>query len=112
MVSVPVAGKIGTSEAGSETHPSIDMKNASLNEMLHDPSPAGDEGITKMVSRVGRWWFTRCYEWGVLPNDDLGRSIWADKAIIRECEKMETGFRLLIAYAQKPDEMVRRTVSV
>jgi hypothetical protein len=114
MVSIPVAGKIGTSEAGSRSSMDVDvaLKNISLNEMLHDPSPAGDEGITKMVSRVGRWWFTRCYEWGVLPDDDLGRSIWADKAVIRECERMETGFRLLIAYAQKPDELVRRTVSV
>jgi hypothetical protein len=113
MVSIPVAGKIGT---GTNSRSSMDVdfaqKNVSLNEMLHDPSPAGDEGITKMISRVGRWWFTRCYEWGVLPNDDLERSIWANKAVIKECEKMETGFRLLIAYAQKPDDIVRRTVSV
>ncbi|KAL8939308.1 MAG: hypothetical protein Q9216_003426 [Gyalolechia sp. 2 TL-2023] len=51
MVTVPVAGLISDSRAGS-----LDERDLSFGEMLKDPSPQGDESITKMVSRVGRWW--------------------------------------------------------
>ncbi|KAL5366698.1 hypothetical protein BJX96DRAFT_170151 [Aspergillus floccosus] len=85
----------------------------SLGDLLSDPSPSpsNDESIRKIVAKVGRWWYTRCYEIPVLPNGDADLSIWADRKIIRECQQRGTGFRLLIAYAQKPSEK-RRTASV
>jgi hypothetical protein len=85
----------------------------SLGDLLSDPSPSAsnDESIAKMVARVGRWWYTRCYEIPVLENGSLDRSIWADPKLLRECQKRGTGFRLLVAYAQKPSEK-RRTASV
>ena len=86
-------------------------RNFSLSDVMSDHSPASDEHITKMVARVGRWWYTRCYEWAVLPDGDLERSIWADRKVLRECEQRGSGFKLLIAYAQKPVETRRRTVS-
>ncbi|KAL9046492.1 MAG: hypothetical protein Q9214_000683 [Letrouitia sp. 1 TL-2023] len=107
MVTVPVAGLISDSRAGS-----FDENERSLGEMLKDASPQGDEGITKMISKVGRWWFTRCYELGVIPKDDPEQSIWADKALLKECEKRETGLKLLICYAQKPLAPKRRTISL
>lgn len=83
----------------------------SLGELLSDPSPtaSNDESIAKMVTRVGRWWYTRCYEVPVL--ETLDHSVWADHRLLRECQKRGTSFRLLIAYAQKPSEK-RRTMSV
>lgn len=107
MVNVPIAGHISDSRAGS-----FEEKDMSLGDMLKDSSRQGDEGISKMVAKVGRWWYTRCYEMGVLPHDDLERSIWADRALLRECEKRETGLKLLICFAQKPSTPKRRTVSV
>lgn len=88
--------------------------NLSLGDLLSDPSPSpsNDESIRKIVAKVGRWWYTRCYEIPVLPNGDASSSIWADKRVLRECQKRGTGFRLLIAYAQKPSEVKRRTASV
>ncbi|PLB55859.1 hypothetical protein P170DRAFT_396592 [Aspergillus steynii IBT 23096] len=85
----------------------------SLGDLLSDPSPspANDESIRKIVAKVGRWWYTRCYEIPVLPNGDADLSIWADRKVLRECQKRGTGFRLLIAYSQKPSEK-RRTASV
>lgn len=85
----------------------------SLGDLLSDPSPSpsNDESIRKIVAKVGRWWYTRCYEIPVLPNGDADLSIWADRRVLRECQKRGTGFRLLIAYAQKPSEK-RRTASV
>lgn len=71
-----------------------------------------DASITDMVARVGRWWYSRCHEAGVLPEGDLNRSLWKDRALLRECEKQGTSFRLLIAFAQKPACARRRTVSV
>ena len=106
-VSVPVSGSLSDSRAGS-----FDEKDMSLGDMLKDPSQQGDESITKMVSKVGRWWYTRCYEMSVLPDSDVKGSIWTDKALLRECEKRETGFKLLICYAQKPLAPRRRTVSM
>ena len=107
MVTVPVAGLISDSRAGS-----FDSKDVSFGDMLKDFTPRGDESITKMVSRVGRWWYTRCYESGVVPDGDPEQSIWADKALLKECEKRETGLKLLICYAQKPLAPKRRTISL
>lgn len=91
-----------------------DDSELSLGDLLSDPSPSpsNDESITKIVAKVGRWWYTRCYELSFLPNGDLDHSIWADSKLLRECQKQGTGFRLLIAYAQKPSEVPRRTASV
>jgi len=70
-----------------------------------------------MVARVGRWWYSRCYESIALPKaSELGThaagSIWCDDRLIQECEKRGTSFKLLIGYAQKPTLGVRRTASV
>lgn len=93
---------------------SCDSVKVSLGDLLSDssPSPANDESIAKIVAKVGRWWYTRCYEMPVLPDGDLERSIWAEGKVLRECRRRGTGFRLLIAYAQKPSEVNRRTASV
>jgi hypothetical protein len=88
----------------------------------HASSDSTDNSITDMVARVGRWWYSRCYESLVLPEAGeegaatsgnlLESSIWRDESLISECEKRGTSFRLLIGYAQKPEVGVRRTVSV
>jgi hypothetical protein len=102
------------STASTRRRPLSDDVNVSLGDLLSDPSPSAsnDEAIAKTVARVGRWWYTRCYETSVLPDGNLDFSIWADRRVLRECQKRGTGFRLLIAYAQKPSEMKRRTASV
>ena len=86
----------------------------SLGDLLSDPvpSPSNDESIRKIVAKVGRWWYTRCYEIPVLPDGDVDCRIWNDRKVLRECQKRGTGFRLLIAHAQKPSEVNRRTASV
>ncbi|CAN9335162.1 unnamed protein product [Alternaria alternata] len=93
-----------------------DLLNASAS------SDSTDNGITDMVARVGRWWYSRCYESLVLPEAGepgaaasgnlLETSIWRDESLINECEKRRTSFKLLIGYAKKPEVGVRRTVSV
>ena len=108
MVTVPVAGLVPDSRAGS-----LDERDLSFGDMLKDSSPQGDESITKMISRVGRWWYTRCYESAILPDaEDSDQSIWADRSLLKECEKRETGLKLLICYAQKPLRPKRRTISL
>ncbi|ERF68557.1 hypothetical protein EPUS_04655 [Endocarpon pusillum Z07020] len=85
--------------------------NFSLTELVSDHSATSDEKITKMVAKVGRWWYTRSYEWAVLPGGDLKKSIWCDKRMLHECKARGSSFKLLIAYAQKPIEARRRTLS-
>ncbi|KAL8782420.1 MAG: hypothetical protein Q9213_005384 [Squamulea squamosa] len=114
MVTVPVAGVVGDSRSGSLDEQREDL---SFGEMMKDSSPQGDESITKMVSRVGRWWYTRCYESSLVNTSDSDveveeNSIWNDRALLRECEKRETGLKLLICYAQKPVVSKRRTISL
>ncbi|KAL8820323.1 MAG: hypothetical protein Q9223_001431 [Gallowayella weberi] len=113
MVTVPVAGVVGDSRSGSfETE-----RDLNLGDLIKDPSPQGDESITKMVGRVGRWWYSRCYESSILPlggdgEMDPEQSIWADRGLLKECERRETGLKLLICYAQKPEVSKRRTISL
>ncbi|KAL1656864.1 hypothetical protein SLS61_000660 [Didymella pomorum] len=87
-----------------------------------NPSESTDKGIADKVARVGRWWYSRCYESIVLPDgegpdaalssDLLKNSIWRNNKLISECEEMGTTFRMLIGYAQKPEVSLRRHVSV
>lgn len=92
--------------------PSDDV-NVFLGDLLSDPSPSAsnDESISKMVAKVARWWHARCYEAPLFPNDNPADSVWSDRRVLRECRRRGTGFKLLIAYAQKPSE-TRRTASV
>lgn len=108
-----------TSKAAKQPKPEV-----SFSDLLNtqSSSESTDDGITDMVARVGRWWYSRCYESLVLPEAGepgastsgnlLESSIWRDESLIKECEKRGTSFRLLIGYAQKPEVGVRRTVSV
>jgi hypothetical protein len=142
FVGVPVAGKLpGPEEAESPkkregSNSSSLNKTGSLSKPAKQPKPevsfsdllnaqpstdSTNDGIAEMVARVGRWWYSRCYESlvlpeageaGVNPGDLLESSIWRDENLITECEKRGTSFRLLIGYAQKPEVGFRRTVSV
>ena len=127
VVGVPVAGKVATSSGSQSSGSSRESyrdgrndgsgtyqrrgANFSLSELVSDHSATSDEKITKMVAKVGRWWYTRTYEWAVLPGGDLKKSIWSDKRLLHECKARGSGFKLLIAYAQKPLEMRRRSSS-
>lgn len=111
----PLTGLSTAAKAKARAHgkSSSNDTDLSLGDLLSDPSPSpsNDESIRKIVAKVGRWWYTRCYEIPVLPNGDVALSIWSDRKILRECQQRGTGFRLWIAYAQKPSEK-RRTASV
>jgi hypothetical protein len=112
-VGVPVAC-IVTANPSAPSDGSMDEmeKDISLADMMKDDSSVGDAGITKMVARVGRWWYLRCYELAVLPEGDTSRSIFADAAFLRECERWGTSFKLLVCHAQKPVVPRRRTNSM
>ncbi len=84
----------------------------SLADMMRDETSVGDADITKMVAKVGRWWHMRCYEMGVMPDGDASRSIFSDEVLLKECEKWNTSFKLLVCHAQKPVVPRRRTASV
>jgi SAM-dependent methyltransferase len=144
VVGVPVAGKLpnlddvskaaakrtGSNASSKSKKNSTSAVNkgpkpeVSFSDLLNmsSPSESTDNGITDMVARVGRWWYSRCYESLVLPEAGepgaaasgnlLENSIWRDENLINECEKRGTSFRMLIGYAQKPEIGVRRTVSV
>ncbi|KAJ5905665.1 uncharacterized protein N7473_002581 [Penicillium subrubescens] len=112
-VSVSTAAT-GSQSTQTASKSSVSDDNISLGDLLSDPSPsaANDESIAKIVARVGRWWYTKCYEEPALHDTgDIDLSMWNDRKVLRECQKRGTGFRMLIAYAQKPSEK-RRTASV
>ena len=142
VVGVPVAGNLPTpndlnhpmrknstassrKRADSNLQPStLPKSEPSFSDLLNTstPSESTDKGIADKVARVGRWWYSRCYESIVLPDgegpdaalpsDILKNSIWRDKNLISECEELGTSFRMLIGYAQKPEVSLRRHVSV
>ncbi|KAI5369405.1 Putative methyltransferase type 11, S-adenosyl-L-methionine-dependent methyltransferase [Septoria linicola] len=128
LVHVPTAGQVlsqDTGASGSDSsgnpiwqHQNVrtTQKKPSFMDLLdntHNLVPElghrNDESITKMVAKVGRWWYSSCYEEALLPSD---RSIWNERGLLRECQKQSTRFRLLVCHAQKPMQTRRRTVSV
>lgn len=142
VVGVPVAGNLPTpndinhpmrknSTASSRRRADSNLQTSALpksepsfSDLLNasTPSESTDKGIADKVARVGRWWYSRCYESIVLPDNDgpdaalssdiLKNSIWRDHNLISECEELGTSFRMLIGYAQKPEVSLRRHVSV
>jgi SAM-dependent methyltransferase len=125
-VGVPVASIVNKAPtpANNGTAPSPGSspeKEISLAELMRDESSAGDYGITKMVAKVGRWWYLRCYERTVITAGEDVRgngvklpeeSIFADERVITECEKWGTSFKLMVCYARKPVLGRRRTLSI
>ena len=61
------------------------------------------EAIEEVVGKVGRWWYSRCYE-GVITagGEEMGRSMWADRGLLRECKRRQTSFRMMVCCARKP----------
>jgi hypothetical protein len=98
--------RVGVPVASSMTNPSKkDGKKdeRSLAEMMKDDTELGDENITKMVSKVGRWWYNRCYE---VPTGMSG-SVWNDRALLAECEEWGTSLKLMVCYAKIPEDRGR-----
>ncbi|KAI8964908.1 hypothetical protein F5Y11DRAFT_59021 [Daldinia sp. FL1419] len=93
-VGVPVASAITNS---SRVKGKKDER--SLAEMMNDKTEMGDENITKMVSKVGRWWYNRCYE----TSTGMNASIWNDKALLAECEEWGTSLKLMVCHARMPE---------
>lgn len=62
---------------------------------------------TFLPAEVGRWWYKQSYE-----GYDTSTSIWQDPLVLRECARLQTSFKLLMCYAQKPTIVKRRTVSL
>lgn len=117
-VGVPVASAIPSAVSSKLAADSKGAKGAikedemSLADMMREESQAADEGISKMVAKVGRWWYARCYESVVLANGEVSGSLFNDEPLLQECEKWNANFKLVVAYAQKPVQGRRRTASV
>ncbi|KAL0932959.1 uncharacterized protein CTRU02_211922 [Colletotrichum truncatum] len=110
-VGVPVASVVSRSESGSKNPPVSRRKPKevrSLAEMMNEDGDSADENITKMVAKVGRWWYSRCYESAA--GNGPSRSIWADRALLAECEELRTSFKLMVCYARVPERA--RTASI
>ncbi|KAE9379601.1 hypothetical protein N431DRAFT_451443 [Stipitochalara longipes BDJ] len=119
-VGVPVASAIPSPAERAARSSGKLSQELSLTDLLRTPSNATDKGgseseadanITKMVAKVGRFWYTRCYE-SVVGAGGRGRSIFEDQALLQECEAWNSSFKLVVAYAQKPVQGRRRTNSV
>ena len=99
MLEIPVA-----SQSESSRVRSFNEKMELIDEMPRD------EDRTKHLPEIGRWWFSRCYETGPRRTERISNSIWDDQSVLEECKSMETGFKMLLCYAQKPNK--RRTRSL
>jgi hypothetical protein len=103
-VGVPVASTISNSsekEGGKRREMKKDER--SLAEMMNDETEKGDENITKMVAKVGRWWYNRLYE---TPTGVSG-SVWNDRALLAECEEWKTSLKLMVCHAKVPETRSR-----
>ncbi|KAH7309493.1 hypothetical protein B0I35DRAFT_82469 [Stachybotrys elegans] len=100
-VGVPVATAVNGKENAKVTE-AKKRDQRSLADMMNENGPVADENITKMVSRVGRWWYTRCYESAAGSSQ---RSIWNDKALLRECEELGTSLKLMVCCARAPERI-------
>jgi hypothetical protein len=111
-VGVPVASAVSRSATASDASSSsrsgrAARDNRSLAEMINDESAVADDSITNMVARVGRWWYSRCYEGGATGSSG---SMWNDRMLLAECEEWRTSLKLMVCCARVPD--VKRVASI
>ncbi|OLN89774.1 hypothetical protein CCHL11_09514 [Colletotrichum chlorophyti] len=112
-VGVPVASVVSRSPS-SDRKPSVatgarkSKEVRSLAEMMNEDGDSADENITRMVAKVGRWWYGRCYESAA--GSSVSKSIWTDRALLSECEEWRTSFKLMVCYARVPERA--RTASI
>ncbi|KAF3941683.1 hypothetical protein ABW19_dt0209262 [Dactylella cylindrospora] len=102
-VGLPTVGNVDGSREEQASMQQILKEGNSPDEV--DMSSA--EGINRVVSKVGRWWYTKCFEnigEGQGDQSKYQRSLWEDKTLLRECEKKKTNFRMLISFAKKPSD--------
>lgn len=99
-VGVPVASSITRRGAGGRA---AQAGAPSLEDMMRDDGAVADESITHVVTRVGRWWYSRCYERAAAP--EPGRGMWSDKALLSECEALGTSLKLMVCCARAPDRI-------
>lgn len=89
--------------------------NLSLNDLIADHSDNADAKISKIVSTTARRWWQHCFEAAVISDGNLATSIFADKTVLSECKARGSSFKMLIAYAQRPNldnsAIRRRTMS-
>ncbi|RDA89131.1 hypothetical protein CP532_2202 [Ophiocordyceps camponoti-leonardi (nom. inval.)] len=112
-VGVPVASSITRPEMTGNKQQQ--RHGPSLADMMKDDSPMADESITKLVTRVGRWWYTRCYEKVASSSSSASRSspsegggsgsIWLSKQLLSECEELGTSLKLMVCCARAPDRV-------
>ncbi|KAK6351606.1 hypothetical protein TWF718_004762 [Orbilia javanica] len=101
-VGLPTVGNVDGSREEQASMQQILKEGNSPDEV--DMSSA--EGINRVVSKVGRWWYGKCFE--NIGEDIQGetlqyrKTLWEDKTLLRECEKKKTNFRMLISFARKP----------
>lgn len=126
-VGVPVANPVprsSSSEAGAKRASSggsngraaskTRRDDRSLPELINDESPVADESITKMVAKVGRWWYSRCYESVAGPAPFAGSrgGLWNDKPLLAECEEWGSTLKLMVCHARVPDDGRVRVASI
>ncbi|KAI5808655.1 hypothetical protein DFH27DRAFT_478022, partial [Peziza echinospora] len=102
IVRLPVIGHIDGSISKGSLPGSFDA-TATANKGMPLKIESSDLNVTDVVSKVGRYWYTRTYERVMTgeKGESMGRSMWMDKGLLRECSKKKTGARMLVAYARK-----------
>lgn len=76
---------------------------ASQLEPKPQTKPEAETMNAVVMASVGRWWYTRCYERIITAEGEvMRRSMWNDRALLRECGMRKTAFKMLVAHARKP----------
>ncbi|KAK1827071.1 hypothetical protein QBC39DRAFT_267803 [Podospora conica] len=113
VAATPIAPK--SSETKAPSMPGGGRDNRSLPEMImssDESSPVADESITKMVAKVGRWWYTSCYENAAGGPSRGGGGLWGDKPLVAECQEWGTSLKLMVCHARVPDGRAARVASI
>lgn len=106
ILGVPVSGNMSMSPRLSRNQSDSSIPELTMKAKTYKT----DEDITKLIAKVGRWWYSECYEKRVVKEG--GKSIWTDAALLRECKEAETAFKLYVCTAQKAMMSKRKTRSL
>lgn len=101
MVGIPAAGHVDTQQGESTERRESEHDLASLLRNANSGNESEDD-VANMVARVGRWWYSHCYE-GVAESLIKAKgSIWDRPGMLEQSERAGTPLRMLMCFAQKP----------
>ncbi|TGZ79966.1 hypothetical protein EX30DRAFT_308287 [Ascodesmis nigricans] len=106
VLALPVVGSVDAAQAQAQTHGSdsaVGVEASGKNGNTGNTDPDEPGSVNDVLGKVARWWYSRCYERVITGGgEEMGRSMWCERGLVRECARRGTRVGVGVVGARKP----------